>query len=49
MATDKLMFLPTNDNNENVIDLTVNTKKMVMIKTRINGFEQTINIPLKQK
>jgi len=48
MDKPKLMFLPS-DSNENVIDLTINTKQMVFIRTRINGFEQTINIPLKSK
>jgi hypothetical protein len=46
MSKDKLMFLPSDKDAKNFTDLTGNTNNMVMIKTRINGFEQTINIPL---
>ena len=46
MPKDTLTFLPCNKEDIIDIDLTINTKTMVMIRTRINGFEQTINIPL---
>ena len=46
MSKDKLMFLPSDKDAKNFIDLTGNTKNMVMIKIRMKDYEQTINIPL---
>ena len=51
-----MIFFPIEYNEYNnddiIIDLTTNpptklqTKRMVMIRTRIDGFEQTISVPL---
>jgi len=49
MSKDKLIFLPVTTEDNLEIDYKLNGKTMVMIKTRINGYEQTVQIPLKQK
>ena len=55
MELGEMVFYPIEyeeNNDEVIIDLTTNpptkiqTKRMVMIRTRIDGFEQTINVPL---
>ena len=45
MEKSKLIFLPPDQCDEPNIDIKINCQEMVMIKTRIDGFEQTISVP----
>ena len=57
MAKDKMMFMPVEEDENIKSDTTIyipdrrskSSKTMIMIHTRIDGFEQKISVPLKTR